>query len=320
MRAATGRERVIGSGQLGVGSSKPYRIRVTISTMKKSLSHLPKRKRDELARVVDVIRKGAPQTEMIILFGSHARGDWVEEIYVEGHTTYEYCSDFDILVIVKSPKIANSTNRWYRVERTLRSLGIQTWTTLIVHDIHFINRRLSQGQYFFSDIKKEGILLYDSGECELARRRKLNPEERAQLAKEDFKQWFKNGNNSLATYQLTFDKKLYKEAAFNLHQATERYYSAVVLVHTGYRPKTHDLLILSHMAAGHDPSFLPIFPQAIATEKKRFELLRSAYVDARYKKTYKITRKELEYLAERVQKLKKITNRVCKKRIKAFVE
>ena len=116
------------------------------------------------------------------------------------------------------------------------------------------------------------------------------------------------------------EKRDYKIAAFQLHQATERYYSAVELVFTGYKPKTHDLQTLSHMAAGHDPAFLPVFPQATATEKKRFELLRSAYVDARYKKDYKITRTELEYLAERVQKLKKITSRVCKRRIKAFTD
>jgi hypothetical protein len=67
-------------------------------------------------------------------------------------------------------------------------------------------------------------------------------------------------------------------------------------------------------------TFLPIFPQATPKEKNRFELLRLAYVDARYDKTYKITRAELEYLAERVQKLKTITQRVCKKKIKKFVE
>ncbi len=31
-----------------------------------------------------------------------------------------------------------------------------------------------------------------------------------------------------------------------------------------------------------------------------FKLLKKAYIDARYKKDYKITKKQLEYLAERV--------------------
>ena len=74
--------------------------------MKDSLGHLPDRKRAELARIVSIIRESAPQAEMIILFGSYARGDWVQDVTTEGNTTYEYSSDFDILVIVQSKSLA----------------------------------------------------------------------------------------------------------------------------------------------------------------------------------------------------------------------
>lgn len=36
---------------------------------------------------------------MVILFGSYAKGEQVEDIYSEKGTTYEYKSDFDILVV-----------------------------------------------------------------------------------------------------------------------------------------------------------------------------------------------------------------------------
>ena len=52
---------------------------------------------------------------------------------------------------------------------------------------------------------------------------------------------------------------------------------------------------------------------------KAFKLLRKAYVDARYKKDYKITKKHLEYLAERVKILQRLTNKACKERIESFV-
>jgi len=52
---------------------------------------------------------------------------------------------------------------------------------------------------------------------------------------------------------------------------------------------------------------------------KAFKLLRKAYIDARYKKDYKITKKQLEYLAERVKVLQKLTNKICKKKIESFV-
>ena len=66
--------------------------------MKDSLAHLPERKRGELAHITSIIRQTVPQAEMIILSGSYARGDWVEDVTVDGNTTYEYSSDFDIIV------------------------------------------------------------------------------------------------------------------------------------------------------------------------------------------------------------------------------
>ncbi len=46
--------------------------------MKTSLDHLSSRKHDELASLVALLREAGP-VEMIVLFGSHARGDWVED-------------------------------------------------------------------------------------------------------------------------------------------------------------------------------------------------------------------------------------------------
>ncbi|MFA7185430.1 MAG: nucleotidyltransferase domain-containing protein, partial [Victivallales bacterium] len=69
--------------------------------MKKSLAHLPPYKKQELKQLKSVILEKVPRTLFIILFGSHARGDWVDDEYTEGHITYTYQSDFDILVITE---------------------------------------------------------------------------------------------------------------------------------------------------------------------------------------------------------------------------
>ena len=52
--------------------------------MKRSLSHLPKRKREEPKLITQTIVEMVPATQMIILFGSHARGDWVEDVTFNG--------------------------------------------------------------------------------------------------------------------------------------------------------------------------------------------------------------------------------------------
>lgn len=39
---------------------------------------------------------------MIILFGSYARGKYVEDRYISQGITYEYISDYDFLVVTKN--------------------------------------------------------------------------------------------------------------------------------------------------------------------------------------------------------------------------
>ena len=103
--------------------------------MKKSLRHLPKQKRDELKTVVRMMREEL-DVEMIILFGSYARGDWVEELAPdEFHYTYQ--SDFDILVVADK-KLANRHRKWDRVkDRFMRSSVVKTPVTLIHHSIGY---------------------------------------------------------------------------------------------------------------------------------------------------------------------------------------
>jgi predicted nucleotidyltransferase/HEPN domain-containing protein len=287
--------------------------------MKKSLAHLPKHKREELKLVTEIILDECPTVLMVILFGSYARGDWVEDTYVEGGITYEYASDFDILVIVRSNRIVNSTDTWRRAEARARRFPVRTWTNLIVESIETVNNALVRGHYFFTDIRKEGIVLYDTREFKLARSRKLNPKERRGQARAHFKEWFASAKVFFRQYQNAMRMREYKNAAFQLHQATERFYGAILLVFTNYRPKMHDLEKLSHMVAGYDPALLTVFPQATEEQKKSFDLLNRAYVEARYNPRYRITKGQLEYLAERVKRLQRLTKRICQARIESYL-
>ena len=141
--------------------------------MKTTLEHLPDYKQRQLKEIAGIIVK-AVDPEKVILFGSHATGRWVEHRYTEGGITYEYISDYDILVITKS----GDTQKDYEVQDIIENRCIyKTPVTVIVHDIDFINKMLSEGQCFFTDIEKEGILLYDAGNIPLAERKPLNPAE-----------------------------------------------------------------------------------------------------------------------------------------------
>jgi len=92
-----------------------------------------------------------------------------------------------------------------------------------------------------------------------------------------------------------------------------------MLVFTNYKPKTHDIEKLGRKAASFDPRFLRAFPRATKSEEQAFKLLKKAYIDARYKASYRITKKQLEYLAERVKTLQRLTKRICTEKIESFV-
>ena len=121
--------------------------------MKTSLDHLPETKRAQLRDIAAIFRDGAP-VEMLILFGSHARGDWVED------PDTGYRSDFDLLAVVDSDKIATDLTLWNEMERRAREVAGKTPVTLIVHDMKFVNHEIRIGQYFFGDVVNEGILLH----------------------------------------------------------------------------------------------------------------------------------------------------------------
>ncbi|MCK6463072.1 MAG: HEPN domain-containing protein [Candidatus Pacebacteria bacterium] len=289
--------------------------------MKTSLEHLPEEKREELEALVRITLDNFPKwIEMIILFGSYARGDWVEELALDKfHYTYQ--SDFDILVVISKKVLGKRHRAWEHLEdRFHRSPGVRTPVTLLYEHIDYINAQLSEGQYFFSDIKKEGILLYDSGNYQLAEARELTPKENKKIAQEYFEQWFESAEGFFDMYQYALNKNQLKISAFQLHQAVERFYSTILLVFTQYRPKIHDIEKLGHQAAGHEPKLLNVFPRGTAEEERLFELLRKAYVDARYKRNYTITREELEWLAERVEMLQELTEKVCKRKIESFTK
>jgi predicted nucleotidyltransferase/HEPN domain-containing protein len=288
--------------------------------MKTSLSHLPEHKQAELKAIKEALVPKYPEIEMIILFGSYARGTWVEDKYTERGNTYEYKSDYDLLIVLSDDKKANADSFIQAVSAKLEALKLSTPVHPIFHGIDFVNEALREGNYFFADIKREGILLFNTSRYELAEKREMSSAEVAKKAQEDFNQWFESADDffRIAKSELSIDK--YKTSAFNLHQATERYYGAIQLVFTGYKPKTHDLEILGGMAKACNMEFGKVFPKGNLQERMRFTLLKKAYVDARYKAEYQISKEDLEWLAERVQILRNLTEQICKEKIASFTK
>ncbi|WP_089726467.1 HEPN domain-containing protein [Candidatus Thiosymbion oneisti] len=284
--------------------------------MKTSLEHLPEQKQQELQRAVEIISEEI-DLDMLILFGSYARGDWVEDLDPET-LLYRYQSDFDLLIITETLRQASKVEQNSQLAQKLAKTIHRTPISLIAEDIQFVNRRLRKSQYFYIDIVREGILLHDSGKFELAEPIEIPISERRKLAEADFEYWYGKACRLEKIYNFCISEEDYNEAAFNLHQMVERLYGAILLVFTRYKPSTHDIEKLGQRVASIDPRFLSVFPKAAEEEKELFKLLRKAYVDARYKPSYSITNEQLKWLAGRVSQLKELTKNLCKEKIESF--
>jgi predicted nucleotidyltransferase/HEPN domain-containing protein len=286
--------------------------------MKTTLTHLPTHKQAELKAIVAALIPRFAEVEMIVLFGSYARGTQVEDKYVENGTTYEYKSDYDLLIVLSKNGHANSDSLTHQIDTRLKELKLSTWVHPIYHGVEFVNQQLGEGSYFFGDIKKEGVLLFTTNRYQLADKRDMSAVELQAIAQRDFDNWYKSADEFFIDFKNAFDRESYKNAAFLLHQVTERYYGAIQLVYTAYKPKTHDLEVLGHLAKACDMEFCKVFPMATLEQRWRFELLRKAYVDARYNMDYTISREDLAYLEERVGILRHLTEEKCREKIAAF--
>jgi uncharacterized protein len=285
--------------------------------LKTSLEHLPATKQEELTSIKEMIIN-LVNPEMIILFGSYSRGDWVEDRYRVNGTLYEYKSDFDILVVTEHHQDMPFGFAKLVRRKVKRAENLQTIPHIIFHDINFLNKELEEGHYFFKDILEEGTLLYTTGKHDLATPMDLSQQQRAYKAKNYFIQWFKDANEFLDSAITDFNKEKHKISIFILHQSTERYFMTIHLVFTDYKPQTHDLNILYKQACQADPRFKITFPQETEEEKRLFILLVKSYIDSRYKMGYAIAPEDLQWLIERVSILKMLTEEICLEKINKF--
>jgi len=216
--------------------------------MRDQLDHLPDTKQRELADVVRILfeefdaatRTGnQPFTKQarifkIVLYGSYARGDWVDDP-VGG-----YRSDYDILIVVNDEKLCDFEYWSSAEDRLMREVTIAKTLSapvnFVVHSLTDTNNQIIKGRPFFLDVVKQGVALYEAEGHPFALPGRLPPEEARAEARVHFDTWFRSAEafrKMAAGAALEGDTN---EAAFAYHQAAERSYHCVLLVLTLYSP------------------------------------------------------------------------------------
>ncbi len=293
------------------------------------LDHLPASKQRELAHVVRVLFEEfeAATTKSngfgkvarifkIVLYGSYARGDWVDDP-VGG-----YRSDYDILIVVSHEKLTDYVDYWNVAEdRLMRDMTITNMLSapvnFIVHTRKDVNQQLEHGRPFFGDIVRQGIALYEAEGNAFAQPRNLPPAEARAEAQRYFDEWFDSAVGFRAQAVHALENGRLKIAAFEFHQSVERFYHTVLLVLTLYSPKSHRLNFLRSHCEEIAPDLIAAWPREDKFSRRCFELLRLAYVNARYSPEYRLTDEEIGWIAEHVALLETLVRQVCERRLDA---
>ena len=242
--------------------------------MKSSINFLPAEKRRDLHQLVEIIRNEIKDCVMIILYGSYAR-----DMYVDcdrrrdyGVTTF-FMSDYDILIVTRRRLGLKEYDVYARItERFFENKQSEFYTRpqFINESISRLNKNLELGQYFYHEIKKQGIMLYSSQEFKLARCRKLNYAEIAQIARDYFSEKFQFASDFLLGARYYAGLQKYKMASFHLHQAAENYLRTIPLVYILYGYKDHALEILMDRCKTHTLQLVSVFPRNTEEERRLF--------------------------------------------------
>lgn len=297
--------------------------------MRTGLDHLPQSKQRELGHVVRVLIeefeaahamgtlkwKKAGRVFKIVLYGSYARGDWVDDP-VGG-----YQSDYDILIVVNDERLTEFEFWSAAEDRLMRDATIthvlSAPVNFIVHSLADVNHQLERGRPFFIDIVGQGIALYEAEGFPFVQPRDLPPEEARAEAQKYFDEWFPTAAEFAAGAEFHRSRGAGKIAAFNYHQSVERFYHCVLLVFRLYSPKSHRLKFLRSHAEEVAPELVEAWPRGDKFSRRCFELIRQAYVNARYSPHYEITDEELRWIGERVAALQVLVREVCECRLAA---
>lgn len=282
--------------------------------MRYILTHLPQVKQTELQTIVALIRESCDDVEQIILFGSYARGTFKEEKDLKPDRKSGHVSDYDILVVVGKWETIHEFSAWNDAEK----LNLSAPVRILAINIDKLNLYLEQDHYLYSDIEREGIMLFDSKKYKLSRKRDLKVWEKQRVAQEYFDHWFDRANDFVDTYYLLAKKGKTASASFHMHQIVESCYKTILLVFEGKSPNEHHLKTLGRLAARFHPELVNIFPMKTPEDKARFEILEYAYIGGRYDPKHKISPSDLETLSDSVVKILKITEEICKKKIMSY--
>ncbi|RKO72304.1 nucleotidyltransferase domain-containing protein [Sphingobacterium puteale] len=282
-------------------------------------SSLPEHKLKEIEAIKQVIAEFV-DPDMIILYGSYARGEYKDQVYMKEGIRYFYISDYDLIIVT------NKTNiKEYELANELeKRISARPDINFFMYDIDYVNRELLTGNFFFVPVYYEGVSLYDNGKSQLTKPQPLSIEQVKDNITSYYNFWIGNANSFFAHFHFDYELMLQGKSrsgmnAWYLFQTIESIYSVLLLVFMGIKPKLHNLYKYRRSINMISDELNAIFPEVKdSNERRLFDLLNRAYISGKYKMDFEVSLEDLKEISSRLEKMIQITDRLCTERIESF--
>jgi len=275
------------------------------------LKHLPSERISYLEHITRTILD-TQRAHIILLFGSYAKCDYKSKRgVVQGKK-----SDFDILVVTEDSVSKRKVVGEFRNVFTDSEIVVQT----LVVTINTVNQALEENQYFYSDIKKEGIELFNSGRYDFASFKGLSPTRRREIVEAYFEEWIRLSKGFKRQFHHAVDDKDLGIASFNLQQTIEMCYTAIEMVFSHYNPHEHNLYALRDRCVRFHKRLKCVFHYDNEEHKKLFDQLNYAYIGGRYRneKEFPVDMDKIDFWKQETEAFLKLTEEICLERIEGF--
>lgn len=256
--------------------------------------------KEQHTELVRIIREAAP-ADKIYFLGSTLNTRNTESIFNKEAIISRSIGHYYLLVLIGKEHDCNAAQD--KIENNCRHFVPAT--AIVLHTERF-TEWLSEEHVFAYKVVTLSALLYSKDETQFSAG--AIPDDTLVRAHNEavYKQGMNTITEFLAGAEIYHLRHQNKMAAFMLHQAAEHALHTILKMGTGLYVNTHNLDKLIRYCSMVSGKLPDIFSRNNEEEKRLFNLLQKAYVDARYKEEYAISGKDIQTICARVKQVKEI--------------
>jgi uncharacterized protein len=253
-------------------------------------------------KLVEVIVEAA-KPDMIYLLGASLYRRRSESIFNDPAPTSRNTSDYFLLILIRD--LSNmELHEWQdKIENHCKS--IMPVTTIVLQTATY-EEWLKAGHRFAQTVSQSAVPIYNSATLSREVSQNNTGTTIEKHPEKQFAEGLTRAKEFLAGSELFQVRKQNTMAAFMLHQSAEQSLRTLLKTGTGFHANTHNIGRLLRYASLVSHQLPDIFPQKTEQDKRLFNLLQKAYIDARYNNDYKINSDDLLCLTEKVRHIQKI--------------